>query len=81
MAQGTRTHKTLHVGWGWYRLEQNGTAHLCPGGRGRLSRTACNRLPVPPAVVLHPAGEPRFGIAPSPIWCCKACLRADGVGA
>ena len=35
------------LGWRWERVNGSAVAHLCPVRIGPLSRTACNRLPVP----------------------------------
>lgn len=68
----TATRIMASLGWRWRRVRGSPQAHLVPKAPGRLSRTACNRLPVPdPADLETPAGL----LTDAPL--CQSCARAE----
>lgn len=60
------------LGWRWRRVAGSGVAHLVPAHPGRLSRTACQRLPVSSEDVL----ETPVGLL-TEVALCQACAK-DG---
>lgn len=59
-------------GWEWKRVGGSTVLHLVPPHPGRVSRTACNRLPLHDALLETPIG------LLDEVKRCQACLARGG---